>query len=61
MTIIKNARILIGDGRVIENGVIAFDEKIRYVGKAYDGAADETIDASGLTVTPGLIDANCHV
>lgn len=61
MTIIKNARILIGDGSVIENGVIAFDEKIRYVGKAYDGAACETIDASGLTVTPGLIDAHCHV
>ncbi len=61
MTIIKNARIITGCGTVIENGEIAFDDKIRYVGKEYTGAADEVIDASGLTVTPGLIDAHCHV
>ncbi len=61
MTIIKNARILTGSGIVIENGDIVFDDKIRYVGKKYEGEADEMIDAAGLTVTPGLIDAHCHV
>ncbi|HIU57429.1 MAG TPA: amidohydrolase [Candidatus Ornithomonoglobus merdipullorum] len=61
MTIIKNARIITGDGRVIERGEVAFDDKIRYVGENYPGEADEVIDASGYTVTPGLIDAHCHV
>lgn len=61
MTIIKNARIITGDGRVIERGEVAFDDKIRYVGENYPGEVDEVIDASGYTVTPGLIDAHCHV
>lgn len=61
MTIIKNARIITGDGRVIERGEVAFDDKIRYVGENYPGEANEVIDASGYTVTPGLIDAHCHV
>lgn len=61
MTIIKNARIITGDGRVIERGEVAFDDKMRYVGENYPGEADEVIDASGYTVTPGLIDAHCHV
>lgn len=61
MTIIKNARILTGSGTAIEKGDIVFDDKIRYVGEKYEGEADEMIDAAGLTVTPGLIDAHCHV
>lgn len=61
MKLIKNARIYTGTGEIIENGQIAFDEKIRYVGTEYKGNADEVIDASGLTVTPGLIDSHCHV
>ena len=46
---------------MIERGEVAFDDKIRYVGENYPGEADEVIDASGYTVTPGLIDAHCHV
>lgn len=61
MKLIKNARIYTGTGEIIENGQIAFDEKIRYVGTEYNGTPDEVIDASGLTVTPGLIDPHCHV
>ena len=61
MKLIKNARIFTGTGEVIENGQIAFDDKIRYVGTEYIGTPDEVIDASGLTVTPGLIDPHCHV
>lgn len=61
MKLIKNARIYTGTGEIIENGQIAFDEKIRFVGTEYKGNADEVIDASGLTVTPGLIDSHCHV
>ena len=61
MKLIKNARIYTGTGEIIENGQIAFDEKIRFIGTEYKGNADEVIDASGLTVTPGLIDSHCHV
>lgn len=61
MKLIKNARILTGTGEVIENGQVAFDDKIKYVGTDYAGTADEVIDAAGLVVTPGLIDSHCHV
>ena len=61
MKLIKNARIYTGTGEIIDNGQIAFDDKIRYVGTEYIGTPDEVIDASGLTVTPGLIDPHCHV
>lgn len=60
---IKNARIITCAGDDIQNGTIVFDEKIRYAGAADtdDFPVTETIDAYGLTVTPGLIDAHCHV
>lgn len=61
MKLIKNARIFTGTGEIIENGQIAFDDKIRYVGKEYNGTADECFDATGHIVTPGLIDSHCHV
>lgn len=61
MKLIKNARIYTGTGEIIENGQIAFDDKIRYVGTDFSGSADSVIDAKGLVVTPGLIDSHCHV
>lgn len=61
MKLIKNVRIITGTGREYACGDIAFDDKIRYVGTAYDGSADEITDGTGLVATPGLIDAHCHV
>ncbi len=61
MIVIKNATLLVGNGEIIENGELAFDDKIQYVGTAYPGEADECIDASGQVVTAGLIDSHCHV
>lgn len=61
MIVIKKARIITGTGTVIENKEIGFDDKIRFIGTGYEGPADEVIDAEGLVVTPGLIDAHCHV
>lgn len=64
MKIIKNARLLtISDG-VVENGIIVFDNKIHYAGEEKDVSKfsiDEVVDVSGAYVTPGLIDAHCHV
>lgn len=61
MKLIKNAHIITCTGKEYENGEIAFDDKIRYVGKGYRHHADEVIDAEGRYVIPGLIDAHCHV
>ena len=61
MKLIKNARIITGTGDEIENGEIAFDDKIRYVGTKYSGTADEVYDILGYVAVPGLIDSHCHV
>lgn len=61
MKLIKNAKIITMLGHDYENGCVLFDDKIIYVGEAKDLEADEVIDAAGAVVTPGLIDAHCHV
>ncbi len=61
MRMIKNAHIITCAGQEYENGVIVFDDKIRFVGAAYEGSAEEIIDAGGKYVIPGIIDAHCHV
>lgn len=61
MKLIKNAKIITMSGHDYENGCVLFDDKIIYVGEAKDLEADEVIDAAGAVVTPGLIDAHCHV
>lgn len=61
MKLIKNAKILTMSGVTYENGCILFDEKIIYVGEGKSLEADEVIDAAGMIVAPGLIDAHCHL
>jgi imidazolonepropionase-like amidohydrolase/ABC-type multidrug transport system permease subunit len=64
--LIRNARIVIGDGRVIENGaVLVRDGKIAEI---YDGNIPDpktlnahAIEAAGKTVLPGLIDVHVHL
>lgn len=61
MKMIKNARIITCNGDEWENGIIVFDDKIRFIGNEYDGTAEEVFDAEGKVVVPGLIDSHCHV
>ena len=62
MKLLKNAHILTMAGEEFENGYILFDEKIRYVGEKKPAEhADEELDAGGVYVLPGLIDAHCHI
>ncbi|HEX4277010.1 MAG TPA: amidohydrolase family protein [Bryobacteraceae bacterium] len=64
--LIRNARIVVGDGRVIENGaVLVRDGKIADV---YEGASPdpktvnaEPLEAAGKTILPGLIDTDVHL
>ncbi len=64
--VIRNAKIFVGDGRVIESGsVLVRHGKVQQVfeGTSPDAAAlkAEAIEAAGKTVLPGLIDVHVHL
>ena len=64
-TVLENARLIIGDGRVIENGALVFENgRITRVGRTADvqrpGGATR-VDLTGKTVMPALIDAHTHM
>jgi imidazolonepropionase-like amidohydrolase/ABC-type multidrug transport system permease subunit len=64
--LIQNARIVVGNGKVIESGaVLVKGGKIDTVfsGTSPDGKAlkAEPIDAAGKTILPGLIDVHVHL
>ncbi|NLY09059.1 MAG: amidohydrolase [Tissierellia bacterium] len=63
MIVIKNATIMPMTSETINNGQIEIENgKISYVGIARDvDQVERTIDARGSLVTPGLIDAHCHI
>ncbi|MCI0601848.1 amidohydrolase family protein [bacterium] len=60
---ITNAKIYTMAGPVIEKGTVLMrDGKIQEVGSNVSVPADSrVIDASGKSVFPGFIDANCHI
>ena len=64
--LIENGLLFDGTGAPGEIGPIAFDGTIQAVGPAAldwakDREAVRRIDATGMTVMPGLIDAHCHI
>jgi hypothetical protein len=62
--VITNARIIDGTGNVIEHGsVVAKDGKIVAVasGEPRGGSAGPRLDAHGMTVLAGFIDAHRHI
>lgn len=64
MIILRNAKLIpmAPEGEREFIGDIAFEGgKITAIGKELDVKADEEIDVSGCTVTPGFVDAHCHI
>jgi imidazolonepropionase-like amidohydrolase len=63
MIYIKNGYIKTMAGQDIENGHILIEEGIiKAIGKKIEVPDDaQIIDAQGLIVTPGLVDAHCHL
>jgi imidazolonepropionase-like amidohydrolase len=60
--VLANARIIVGDGTVLEQGTIVVrGGRIASVSAAPAAADSRTIDARGLTAVPGFIDAHRHV
>ena len=50
-----------GGHRLLRGGSIAYeDDRVVFVGRAYTGAADRRIDATGKLVMPGLVNLHCH-
>ena len=64
-TLIENGVVIAWSGKqhtVLEAGVVVFDgNEITFVGQSYDGPCDETIDATGRLVIPGLINSHLHL
>ena len=64
--LIQNARIFVGDGKVIESGSILI--RAGKIAEIYEGSAPEAktlkaepVEAAGKTVLPGLIDVHVHL
>lgn len=60
-TVIKNARIIDGTGRCIENGCLLFDESGILAVSELPLTGDKEIDGKGKTVMPGMIDSHVHL
>ncbi len=60
--VITNARIIVGNGTVIEQGsVVVRAGRIVSVAPGAASPGAQTIDAKGMTVMPGFIDAHRHI
>lgn len=56
--VIKGGKVILGSGAV-ETDIAVNGEKIAAIGENLEG--EKTIDASGLIVSPGMVDAHVHI
>jgi cytosine/adenosine deaminase-related metal-dependent hydrolase len=65
ITVIKGGHIVAFDGkehRILKDGtVVVEDDKIKYVGKSYNGLFDRMIDARKSLISPGFIALHSHI
>ncbi|MGI6239731.1 MAG: amidohydrolase, partial [Christensenellales bacterium] len=63
MLLIKNADLyaMEGEERVAGGDILVEGAKIRAVGQNLHAPGAKVIDAKGKAVTPGLVDAHCHI
>ena len=63
--VIRAGWIVAFDGashRLLRDGVVVVEgERIVYVGRAFEGDVDETVDARDCVLTPGLITTHAHI
>ncbi|NLU32273.1 MAG: dihydroorotase [Clostridiaceae bacterium] len=59
--LIKNGTIITGDRTEANKDILIEDGKICRIGEGITDTADQVIDANGLAVIPGLVDAHCHL
>lgn len=60
--LIKNGKIITATGAVLEKGdILIKNGKIADIADNIDINCKDVIDASGCTITPGLIEAHCHL
>ena len=62
-TLLKNAaKVIVGNGKVIENTSVSFDGKsIVAIGRELPEEGADVIDCSGKVIMPGLIDVHVHI
>ncbi len=63
MILIKNGKVLTMSNKVYEKGDVLIEgKKIIEVGENLEAPADaQVIDAQGMWVMPGIVDAHCHI
>ena len=61
MILLKNGRIYPISQPAFQGDVLIRDGKIAALGKNIEASDATFIDASGCTITPGFIDAHCHI
>ena len=59
--LIKNGTIVTWDKTEENKDILIEDGRISRIGKDISDPADQVIDAGGLAVLPGLVDAHCHL
>ena len=58
--LIKSGTIVTKDRTEVNKDILIEDGRISRIGEGITDAADQVIDAGGLAVLPGLVDAHCH-